>query len=51
MLDTGSPSDVTIQLPAAPGYGVHAIRLDSSVVEEDRQVERWRLLVWPAFGE
>ena len=47
---TGSPSDVTIELPAAPGYGVRAIRLGSAVDEEGRQNERWRLLVWPTSG-
>lgn len=48
---TGSPSDVTIELPPAPGYEVRAIQLGSSVDEEGRQNEAWRLLVWPASDE
>ncbi|WP_157528127.1 hypothetical protein [Nocardia sp. NRRL S-836] len=47
---TGSPGDVTIDLPTAPHYAIRAIRLSTSVDEEDRQNEAWRLLVWPEFG-
>jgi hypothetical protein len=48
---TGSPSDVTVDLPVAPGYEVREIRLGSSVDEEGQQNEAWRLLVWPAPSE
>jgi hypothetical protein len=44
---TGSPSDVTIDLPAAPCHAVRAIRLGVFADDEGRQDERWRLLVWP----
>ncbi|KJK40108.1 hypothetical protein UK23_40560 [Lentzea aerocolonigenes] len=47
---TGSTSDVTVELPSAPGYGIRAIRLGSAVDEEDRQNEEWRLFVWPLSG-
>ncbi|SES37540.1 hypothetical protein SAMN05216188_14410 [Lentzea xinjiangensis] len=44
---TGSPSDVTIDLPTASSFAVRATRLGSSVDDEGRQNEAWRLLVWP----
>jgi hypothetical protein len=45
---TGSPSDVTVELPPSGSYVVRAVRLGFAVEVDDHQTEEWLLQVWPA---
>ena len=44
---TGSPSDVTVELPPSGSYVVRAVQLGFAVGEDDHQTEEWLLQVWP----
>lgn len=45
---TGSPSDITVELPTAGPCMARAINHGPSVNEDGRQNEKWQLQVWPS---